>query len=151
MESKRSPRYEIMRRYRLTAKGKATRNACTKRYLQSPKGKAAHNKRNRRLYHMPSGQIRHKKVVRNGKWKRWAVGILKLNMGGCVDCGYSANAFALDFDHKPEFHKHNEVAQLAACSWRTILEEIAKCDLVCANCHRIRTMSRNPLCQNQFK
>lgn len=27
--------------------------------------------------------------------------------------------------------------------WRKVLEEIEKCDLVCANCHRVRTVERN--------
>lgn len=138
-------------RYRQTAKGKATRARGTKRYLQSPKGKATRSKAHRRFYMTEKGQLRHMKVVHNGKWKRWAVGVLKMNMGGCVDCGYSVSPYALDFDHKPEFKKDTEVAQLAACSWGRILEEIAKCDLVCSNCHRVRTMNRNPLCQNQFK
>jgi hypothetical protein len=37
--------------------------------------------------------------------------------------------------------KENDVSALvgAAFSWSTVLTEIAKCDVVCANCHRKRT------------
>jgi hypothetical protein len=49
----------------------------------------------------------------------------------------------MDYDHiyGPKNHKREEVGSLAArgASWDRILEEIKKCDLVCANCHRIRT------------
>lgn len=58
---------------------------------------------------------------------------------GCVDCGYRKAAVALDFDHRdPEL----KVANLAAMLWKniTLIEtEMAKCDIRCANCHRIKT------------
>jgi YbgC/YbaW family acyl-CoA thioester hydrolase len=34
-------------------------------------------------------------------------------------------------------------------SWQTILKEISKCDIVCANCHRIRTQERGNYKRNQ--
>jgi hypothetical protein len=58
---------------------------------------------------------------------------------GCVDCGYRKAAVALDFDHRdPEL----KVANIAAMLWKniTLIEaEIAKCDIRCACCHRIKT------------
>ena len=59
----------------------------------------------------------------------------------CADCGYDANADALQFDHLPEFGKATTVAARAG-SDRTLASEIAKCEVVCANCHAIRTASR---------
>ena len=47
----------------------------------------------------------------------------------------------MDFDHIRGKKLHN-VAWLVNVSERRLLEEIAKCDLVCANCHRIRTARR---------
>jgi len=51
----------------------------------------------------------------------------------------------MDFDHLSD--KVANVAALAAnCnSWKTLTEEIAKCELVCACCHRVRTAQRERL------
>lgn len=61
----------------------------------------------------------------------------------CADCGGRFPACCMDFDHKPGT-KHNEVGTLIARSseWKTIQREIEKCDVVCANCHRIRTKKK---------
>jgi hypothetical protein len=47
----------------------------------------------------------------------------------------------MDFDHVGE-DKTANVCRLMNHGWQTILAEIAKCELVCANCHRIRTQKR---------
>jgi len=60
---------------------------------------------------------------------------------GCADCGYSAHPAALDFDHvrgEKLFH----IARGGGYPWETVEEEMAKCEVVCANCHRIRTVDR---------
>lgn len=62
---------------------------------------------------------------------------------GCADCGFRAAAVALEFDHLPGTKKIGKVSNLA--SSRTldrVKEEIAKCEVVCANCHAIRTAQR---------
>lgn len=62
---------------------------------------------------------------------------------GCTDCGYNKHAGALHFDHLPGFKKVNNVARLTVdSSWVNIEREIAKCEVVCANCHAIRTYER---------
>lgn len=62
---------------------------------------------------------------------------------GCSDCGYNAHAEALDFDHLPGFQKLHRMASASGGLSRVVLEaEIAKCEVVCANCHRVRTASR---------
>ena len=58
----------------------------------------------------------------------------------CVDCGES-DVLVLEFDHVAE--KSFPIAQaLRDRFWSDILVEIAKCDVVCANCHRRRTGQR---------
>jgi hypothetical protein len=77
-----------------------------------------------------------------GKAKRTAeIDEIKL-AAGCVDCGYRAHAVALDFDHRPGEVKLFSVAWGKAHAWANVLAEMAKCDVVCANCHRIRTLAR---------
>ena len=63
----------------------------------------------------------------------------------CQDCGLPHPTWRLDFDHRPGEVKVREVSRLpqAMVSDKTLLDEIAKCDLVCANCHRDRTHARN--------
>lgn len=63
---------------------------------------------------------------------------------GCADCGYNARAIALDFDHLPEFVKIDNVSKmiLSDATLDAIQREIDKCEVVCANCHRIRTEDR---------
>ncbi len=60
---------------------------------------------------------------------------------GCIDCGYNANAEALDFDHRDgETHRwKNGFGPNLTCSWEALTDEIAKCDVRCRNCHVIRT------------
>lgn len=63
--------------------------------------------------------------------------------GRCTDCGYADNMLALQFDHVPERGaKKAPVAKLYSLSWEVLVMELDKCDLVCANCHAIRTHGR---------
>lgn len=65
-----------------------------------------------------------------------------LKTGPCADCGHTFPPCAMDFDHV-RGHKVLAVAALVLlCSKEKILAEIAKCELVCACCHRIRTNKR---------
>ena len=58
----------------------------------------------------------------------------------CVDCG-EQDPVVLEFDHLGD--KAFDIGQaLPYRAWPTILAEIAKCDVVCANCHRRRTARR---------
>jgi hypothetical protein len=61
---------------------------------------------------------------------------------GCADCGYNRDSAALEFDHLPGFEKSANVASLMYASWDRIKEEIVKCEVVCSNCHAIRTKNR---------
>jgi hypothetical protein len=72
--------------------------------------------------------------------KSWLAGI-KLT-SGCVDCGYRAHHVALDFDHLPEFEKLFDISRALWRPRKTLGAEIAKCEVVCSNCHRIRTYER---------
>jgi hypothetical protein len=70
--------------------------------------------------------------------------VASLKGGPCSDCGHSFPPCAMDFDHV-RGKKNRNVGSMLLSSRRLIDEEVAKCDLVCANCHRIRTqMRRHP-------
>lgn len=58
----------------------------------------------------------------------------------CVDCN-EPDPCVLDFDHRAPSEKIHEVSKLLGegYSWKVILNEIQKCDVRCANCHRRKT------------
>lgn len=60
----------------------------------------------------------------------------------CMDCKTSYEYWIMQFDHRPGTEKKIELARATACSVKSIKEEIAKCDVVCANCHADRTYKR---------
>ena len=61
----------------------------------------------------------------------------------CADCGLAFHHAAMTWDHLPGELKLSDVSSLLQRhSRKTILEEIAKCELVCANCHAVRTFNR---------
>ena len=66
--------------------------------------------------------------------------IALLKQAPCRDCGLKFSPVAMDFDHVRGV-KVATVSQMNSFSWGRIIVELAKCDLVCANCHRIRTQS----------
>ncbi len=54
----------------------------------------------------------------------------------CVDCNED-DIVVLEFDHNGD--KLNNVSSMSRNSTQRVLEEIAKCDVRCANCHRKKT------------
>jgi len=63
----------------------------------------------------------------------------------CKDCGERYPPYVLDFDHREGETKLFNIADLGAHCWMSVEDletEIAKCDVVCANCHRERTHQR---------
>lgn len=66
-----------------------------------------------------------------------------LKMHPCMDCGFAPEfPEQMDWDHRENKTIGISVARAKAWGWDRIKEEIAKCDLVCANCHRKRTVLR---------
>lgn len=87
-------------------------------------------------YHISRNRLTRtarQKFIRDLKWKP------------CMDCEMYYPYFVMEFDHRPGEVKLFNVATAASSgrSTQAILDEIAKCDLVCANCHRFRTAVRN--------
>lgn len=61
----------------------------------------------------------------------------------CADCQGRFPRVCMDFDHV----RGKKIASISkmmreSYSWESILAEIAKCEVVCSNCHRIRTAAR---------
>lgn len=61
----------------------------------------------------------------------------------CMDCKLMYPYYVMDFDHRPDETKLFQPHRLSKMqSWKRAKEEISKCDVVCANCHRFRTAMR---------
>lgn len=62
----------------------------------------------------------------------------------CSDCGGTFGWWVMQFDHLDPETKAMEVARMVTHGYseRAILDEVAKCELVCANCHADRTHRR---------
>jgi len=57
--------------------------------------------------------------------------------GKCVRCGYDKSPEVLEFHHKAPTKKDFNISSKGHCrSWERVSEEIKKCVLLCANCHR---------------
>ena len=61
----------------------------------------------------------------------------------CMDCGQRFPSCCMDFDHRPGEIKEFNIGRADTIPIPIRLKEIAKCDLVCANCHRLRTFNRS--------
>lgn len=62
----------------------------------------------------------------------------------CTDCKHYWPSYVMQFDHIGDDKTANvsELALRRHAKWEVIEAEIAKCELVCANCHAIRTHRR---------
>jgi hypothetical protein len=63
----------------------------------------------------------------------------------CVDCRRRFPPYIMDFDHREGEQKLFNISNFQHYGWVTapvLLAEIAKCDLICSNCHRERTHQR---------
>ena len=99
------------------------------RYRNTPHGKAAIDRC--RAEHVPVRCAKRKAFIDSIKIGR-----------GCADCGYNLHPAALHFDHLPGKKKRFHVSGMLHRSEAAILAEIAQCEVVCANCHAIRTVKR---------
>lgn len=62
--------------------------------------------------------------------------VLSAFASGCTDCG-NMDLRVLEFDH--QYDKVGNIARMMGFSTEKVKAEIDKCEVVCANCHRIRT------------
>lgn len=60
----------------------------------------------------------------------------------CADCGERYEPYLMEFDHVRGEKKFNIGALGATSKTDELIEEIAKCDVVCGNCHSARTYRR---------
>lgn len=74
------------------------------------------------------------------EWRRSTKALLvEFHGRHCTDCGMSYPPHVMQFDHRDPSTKSLAIGSAGTPSFQTSLEESTKCDMVCANCHAIRT------------
>lgn len=101
------------------------------------------------LWLHPNKFAQHLKAISKAgvKWsqehrRRYGAIVARYKMWcGCKLCGYRGHPSALDLDHRDRSVKSFDISGALGGkqTWGRIKEEIRKCDVLCANCHRIKT------------
>lgn len=104
------------------------------------------NKEARKKYkaewHQKNKERRNKKQAEERKQRRVVFNEYKKTLK-CKECGFSHPA-ALDFHHRNPDEKEYTISQMIVDKpFEYLLEEIEKCDVLCANCHRILHYEEN--------
>jgi hypothetical protein len=97
-----------------------------------------------RAYYRSHKEDRNAMFVRVNRERRQSryVEIQKLKEGSvCTDCEGRYPYYVMDFDHRDPETKFMDVSLMVKrmFSWEKVVAEVAKCDLVCVRCHRLRT------------
>ena len=95
-----------------------------------------------REYHQ-SNRIRRQEQVRARRKRLQAWNNALKASAPCADCGGFFHPMAMTWDHLPGNEKVDEVSNLVKAG-KTLQarNEIEKCELVCANCHAVRSYDR---------
>jgi hypothetical protein len=90
-------------------------------------------------YHRLNKKSHQEKVKKTKEaFRRWAEDLKRDRP--CVDCQRRFPPCCMDWHHKDPSTKVDTVGRITATGNKSrVLAEIIKCELVCSNCHRIRT------------
>jgi hypothetical protein len=93
-------------------------------------------------HHRNRHRLLAQKRALHARYRSW---YLSLKEGRpCADCGGVFPPVAMQWDHLPGQPKTDDLANLIRRhNKRRVLAEIEKCELVCANCHAVRTLGRH--------
>lgn len=99
---------------------------------KTTKGKASRKRRNTN----PTARKRFKRAL-----AKHQLFLDELKSKPCIDCGGTFPPECMDFDHRDPSEKCYNIGQKrgSRVSQVNLMLEVNKCDLVCANCHRVRT------------
>jgi hypothetical protein len=102
-----------------------------------------------RAYHKAHKAVLQARVIeshRLARHKRYALIKEIKESSPCTDCGLKFPYYVMDFDHRDRATKVKDISALVKqpyFPWDKVQAEITKCDLVCVNCHRLRTYQGN--------
>ena len=114
------------------------------KYAHSEKGRiararyessAAAQERDRRAHASPKGRASRKKDYAARLARNRAI-VIETKNRPCVDCGGSFDSICMDFHHIGP--KKFDIGRYKHYTTRAFKAEIAKCIVICSNCHRLR-------------
>jgi hypothetical protein len=71
--------------------------------------------------------------------------VMELKDRPCTDCGGTFPPIVMEFDHREPETKEFSIGRGPFAWLKKVQAELEKCDLVCANCHKLRTHTRRQL------
>lgn len=104
-------------------------------YKDPAKQKAAQAK------HYLNNKALYQKRAKDRKIKQRAL-IIEAKSKPCADCGIEYPYYVMQFDHIGDDKEFGIGSQWYRKGVAAIKAEIAKCQVVCSNCHAIRTWNR---------
>lgn len=140
-EKKNKLSRERMQKIRQTPEGREILAEQQKRHREKPEVKEENAKKARqyRLDHLEEARAADRRCATK---RRQFINLLKMERP-CYDCGGMFPPEATDWDHLPGTEKLFCVGpEMSSYSLEKVIDEISKCQLVCASCHRIRTAKR---------
>src|SRR5262245_38761 len=117
------------------AKAKKKRDSGYQQPYRYDRERVAKRNAERSVARIEFERVRRRANVRRVKE---AVSAYKLERG-CADCGYREHGAAIQFDHVTDGKKRNISS---ATTLRQFYAEVVLCEVVCANCHAVRTWAR---------
>lgn len=102
---------------------------CSREYIND------HYRKNRK-YYIEKARRRNLELRQKAREYIW----IYLATHPCVDCG-ETDILVLEFDHRDKSRKSGNVSRIirSTGSLKQLIDEISKCDVRCANCHRRKT------------
>ncbi len=127
----------FMKQYRKTILGVEvdtlkTCNTCKKELPLDSFYTAGHSRNGKRLYRAHCRQC----IATNEATKKYEIVLKILGYYSCKVCGYDRCKAALDFHHLDPDKKEYKISDLRHSEKHILMEELLKCIIVCANCHR---------------
>ena len=116
-----------------------------KAWREKNKGKLQAYQRAWRITNNISVSIAQKKHSKKKRALRYKM-IANAKDKQCADCGLRYPPCVMDFDHV-RGKKLFTIADNIKGPLLKLIEEIEKCDIVCANCHRLRELQRRESCR----
>ena len=116
------------------------KRACNKHDGYQSRCRVCANKAQKEHYYNNKQYYTDKRARRRKQVRAWLQSFKEGK--ACLDCGETFPVVCMDFDHTEDNKLFNISRDGLSKSKKALLKEMAKCEIVCSNCHRIRTYNR---------
>jgi hypothetical protein len=113
---------------------------------KDPEARREYNREYQRRWYQANRELQMRRVLKatRERRERGKAYVDELKSRPCVDCGVRYPPYVMDFDHvRGEKSLNRSRPRNSRLAWSRLLAELEKCEVVCANCHRMRTRARS--------